>query len=213
MHSKSLFCGLAAIALATFLPVAATAQEASGAASVQTEIGADAPAASDAADAPAAADPAEAAPAAPAEPEFITEAFGDWELRCTPDKADCFLYQLLRDQDDNPVVEFSMIKLPAEAEATAGATVVTPLGTLLTAGLSVQVDSNAAATYPFNWCTRSGCFARFGVDDGGVSTLKRGAKATVTLRSIGLPEEPVVLTLSLTGFTAAYDALVAATGG
>ena len=45
----------------------------------------------------------------------------------------------------------------------AGVTVVTPLGTLLTAGVVVQVDTGEQRQYPFAWCSQVGCFARFGL--------------------------------------------------
>ena len=50
------------------------------------------------------------------------------------------MYQLALDAQKNPVAEVSILKLPEAAEAEAGVTVVTPLGTLLTNGLVLQID-------------------------------------------------------------------------
>ena len=86
-------------------------------------------------------------------------------------------------------------------------TVVTPLGTLLTAGVILQVDTGEKRQYPFAWCSQVGCFSRFGLDRPAVDGMKRGKAANVTLISVGSPETPVTLALSLSGFTAAYDAL------
>ncbi len=55
-----------------------------------------------------------------------------------------------------------MVALPAGAEAAAGATMVTPLETLLTQQLTLTVDGCKAKRYPFTWCSQIGCFARIG---------------------------------------------------
>ncbi len=152
--------------------------------------------------------PAEApAPVQPAEPAFTTTTFNDWEMRCTPDGLNCFLYQLVRNEAGDPVIEYSMVLLPEGDEATAGATAVTPLGTLLTEGLKVQIDNGNTLQYPFNWCTRSGCFARFGLSDGSLASMRAGSKAKMTLTSVAAPDRPLTVELSLRGFTAAYNAL------
>jgi invasion protein IalB len=147
------------------------------------------------------------APATPEVLEVVRETFGDWEIRCAPEGDECFMYQIAHDAQDNPVAEFSLLKLPLEAEATAGVTVVTPLGTLLPAGLVLQIDSGERRQYPFSWCSQVGCFARFGLDDTSINALKRGGTGRVTLVSVGAPETPVTLDVSLSGFTAAYDSL------
>lgn len=149
-----------------------------------------------------AADPTEA------EPSEVTRAtFDDWEVRCLSTSDECFLYQLALDPDGNPVAEFSLLKLPASGEAAAGATVVTPLGTLLTSGVVLQIDSDAKRQYPFGWCSQVGCFARFGLDNETIGSMKRGSSGELTLVSVADPDAPISVPLSLTGFTAAYDSL------
>ena len=139
--------------------------------------------------------------------EIVKDTFGDWQVRCAPDGKECFIYQLAVDQAKNPVAEVSLLKLPEESEADAGVTVVTPLGTLLTTGVIFQVDAGEKRQYPFAWCSQVGCFARFGLTKPSIDTLKRGKSGTISLVSVGRPEQPVVLNLSLSGFTAAFDAL------
>ena len=149
------------------------------------------------------------APPQPEVMEIVKDTFGDWQVRCAPDGNDCFMYQLAVDQAKNPVAEVSILKLPEQSEADAGATVVTPLGTLLTTGVVMQVDGGEQRQYPFAWCSQVGCFSRFGLAKPTVDQLKRGKGGSITLISVGRPEEPVVLDLSLSGFTAAFDSLVA----
>lgn len=155
----------------------------------------------------AAAPLADGNPAATEMTEVVRDTFGDWQVRCTPQGNECFMYQLAVDAEENPVAEVSLLKLPTPSEAAAGVTVVSPLGTLLTSGVVVQIDTNEARQYPFNWCSQVGCFARFGLTDQSINAMKRGKAGKMTLISVGAPENPIALNLSLTGFTAAYDSL------
>lgn len=158
------------------------------------------------AEAPEAADTA-TPPNQPEVMEVVRDTFGDWEVRCSPEGDECFLYQLAVDSESNPVAEFSVLKLPAGNEAVAGATVVSPLGTLLPEGVRIQIDSGEARQYPFAWCSQVGCFSRFALAQTSIDAMKRGRAGKVTLVSVGAPDQPVVLDLSLSGFTAAYDSL------
>ena len=141
---------------------------------------------------------------------YIREAFGDWALRClvaeegTVDP--CQLYQLLNDEDGNSVAEISMFPLPSGSLATAGATIVVPLETLLTEQLQISVDGSPTRQYPFTFCNRAGCVARVGFTVEDISQFKRGNAATLRLVPAASPENQVVLNISLSGFTAGYAA-------
>lgn len=139
--------------------------------------------------------------------EIVRETFEDWQVRCAPDGSDCFLYQLALDQESNPVAEVSLVKLPASSEAAAGVTVVSPLGTLLTTGVMLQIDDGEQRQYPFAWCSQVGCFSRFGLAQVSIDAMKRGRSASLALVSVNQPEAPVSLAVSLRGFTAAFDSL------
>jgi len=197
----SLRLTLATALLGSLLSTAAFAQETTPAA----EPAAPAPEAAAPAPAPAEPAPAEAAPATPA--ELDVQVFQDWETRCEKTSGNCFMYHLIRDKEQNPVSEITMVKLPDGAEAAAGATVITPLGTLLTQGVVLQIDDAEARQYPFNWCTRSGCFARFGLTDAEVSAMQKGKLARMRIVSVSAPDQPVILDIPLSGFTAAFKAL------
>jgi invasion protein IalB len=139
--------------------------------------------------------------------EIVRETHDAWEIRCTTANNNCFLYQLLLNDEGTPVAEFSIIKLPLGSEAVAGATIVAPLGTLLTRGVVFAVDDTEATQYPFSWCTRPGCFSRFGLTDLLVANMKAGTDVNITLFSVGNAQQPVAISASLKGFTAAFDAL------
>lgn len=139
---------------------------------------------------------------------YTRESFGDWQLQCvkTENGEDpCQLYQLLTDEDDNPVAEFSMFRLPEGGQAVAGATVVVPLETALTEDLLLGVDGNKGKRYRFSFCTTIGCFARIGLTQADVDSLKRGAEASITITPWAAPDAKVRLTMSLIGFTAGFE--------
>jgi invasion protein IalB len=144
---------------------------------------------------------------------YIAENFSDWQLRCvkTEDGKDpCQLYQLLKDGEGNSVAEFSLFNLPAGQQAVAGATVITPLETLLTAQLRLAVDAGQGKRYPYSFCSEIGCFARLGFTAEEIESFKKGVAAKVVLVPAAAPNDTVDLTVSLKGFTAGWNAVSAA---
>ena len=154
--------------------------------------------------------------AATAEPQvgetYVSETSGDWDVRClkTEEGTDpCQIYQLLLNDAGNAVAEFTMLPLNEEGPAVAGATMVTPLETYLPAGIAMMIDGGEERRYDFTFCNVQGCVSRMGVTAEDISLMQKGAKATVKLVPAGSETgEPVVLTLSLSGFTAAYEKVV-----
>lgn len=142
--------------------------------------------------------------------------FGDWSQRCirAPEgqKDRCELYQLLKDGDGNPVAEITVFGLPAGQQAAAGATMVTPLMTLLPQQITFQIDDGTAKRYPFTWCNQIGCYARVGFTADEVAALKRGKEASLSIVPVAAPDTTVDLRISLNGFTAGYDAVNAFNG-
>lgn len=219
---------LRSLSLLAFLATTAPlyAQEATEPEAGATDPAAEAPAEASAEGEAPAADPA--APGAPAddlsmgvpveegatgEPEvgqpYIREEFGDWGLRClrTEDGNDpCQLYQLLLDAEGNSVAEISVFPLPEGQDAVAGATIVAPLETLLTAGLNLSVDGANARAYPFTFCNRGGCVARVGFTAEEVAQFRNGSAAQISLIPAAAPDQQVDLAVSLSGFTAGYEA-------
>lgn len=144
---------------------------------------------------------------------YVRDEFGSWQLRCVRSedgKDPCQLYQLLKDRSGNSVAEFNIFPLPEGQPAIAGANVVTPLETLLTANLRLAVDGGQAKRYPYSFCSQIGCFARIGLTTEEVALFRKGAAATVTIVPAAAPGETVELGLSLSGFTAGFNALIEA---
>jgi invasion protein IalB len=67
-----------------------------------------------------------------------------------------------------------------------------PLGVLLTAGATFQVDDNTAQRLNFRACDRNGCYANAPVTPEMLATLKSGKQLKITVP------------LSLNGFDDAY---------
>lgn len=135
--------------------------------------------------------------------------FNDWSLRCikvAEGEDPCQMYQLLADEGGSPIIEFTMFRLPENSEAAAGATIVVPLETALSTGLNIKVDDLPARSYPFSFCNPVGCYARIGLTAEEVENYKAGAEAQLTIVPIAAPDRRVQARLSLSGFTAAFNA-------
>jgi invasion protein IalB len=143
---------------------------------------------------------------------YLAQNIETWEVRCvkTADGSDpCQLYQLLKDAQGTSVAEMSMFALPEGGQAAAGATIIAPLETLLTANLVIAIDGGTPKIYPFTFCATLGCIARVGFTAEEVGQFKKGAKAVMTIVPAAAPEQKVALDISLKGFTAGYDAVAA----
>lgn len=142
---------------------------------------------------------------------YQEQVFTDWEVRCikSQDGNDpCQLYQLLDDGNGNPVAEINIFPLPGgEGQPAAGATVITPLETLLTEQLSMSVDGANSRKYPFSWCSQIGCFSRIGLSDAEIQQFRNGAKATLSIVPVVAPDQRIALEVSLSGFTAGFKAV------
>lgn len=142
---------------------------------------------------------------------YVQQNSGDWEIRCVKSRGDvdpCQLYQLLEDQNGNPVAEFTMFNVPPGGAALAGGNIITPLETLLTASLTMSVDGGETKRYPFTFCTRGGCVSRIGFTASDINAFQRGNEAILTIYSVSSPDTPVNLSLSLAGFTVGFDAML-----
>ena len=86
---------------------------------------------------------------------------------------------------------------------------MTPLMTLLTENLRMQIDNGPIKTYPFAWCEQQGCVARMGFTPEDLALMKSGTTAKIVIVPVAAQDQTVALTLSLKGFTAGFAALTA----
>jgi invasion protein IalB len=138
---------------------------------------------------------------------YVLETHGDWSITClkAPEGAadPCSMFQLLKDDQENPVAEISLFHL-GNGEVDAGATVTVPLDTLLTQPLTLTVDGANGRRYPYTVCMPAGCQARLGFTKADVDLFRKGQNATLEIVPYAAPDVKVPVTVSLTGFTAAY---------
>lgn len=166
-----------------------------------------------AAPAPAAEAPAPAAEApaaeAPAEP-YVKTTEGDWKVQCIRVESGdepCEMFQLLTDKDGNKVASISVLGLPKGKEAVAGATIATPLESALTAGVTLQIDTQKPITLPYSFCSQVGCFSNVVLKAEELDLFKKGKKIAMTIVPMRAPDQKVELAISLKGFSAAWDAM------
>ena len=139
---------------------------------------------------------------------YTKESFDDWELSCIKtgaEKDPCSILQILNDDDGNPTAEFALFRLEGGGQAVAGGTIVVPLETLLPAQVTVAVDGGSGKRYNYTFCNPLGCAAQVGFTQEDIDAFRRGNVATLTIVPAPAPDQQVVLEMSLTGFTAAYD--------
>ncbi|WP_208348429.1 invasion associated locus B family protein [Pseudaestuariivita rosea] len=139
---------------------------------------------------------------------FIKAEFNDWVIRCVrlpQDREACELHQTLEDDSGNSVAEVNMLPLEEGQRARAVINFMAPLETLLTEGVTISIDGAAARRYQFKQCAQIGCLAQFGIDEDYINSLKAGNAARVRIVPAVAPDQEVVLNLSLSGFTAAFN--------
>jgi len=138
---------------------------------------------------------------------YSKQKYGDWDMACIKTDLEtdpCSMLQLLMDENNNPVAEVSLFRLEGGGQAVAGATVIVPLETLLPAQLTIAVDGGSGKRYSYSFCNPIGCVAQIGLTQDDVDAFRRGNAATVSLVPAPAPDQRIDLTMSLTGFTAAY---------
>ena len=134
---------------------------------------------------------------------------GDWNVRCitgNPGEADrCEIQQLLFINENTPIADISIFKLPAGEIAVAAANVMVPLETLLTKKFRISFSEESKKEFPYSFCNKNGCLVRMGLLEEDIEAMKKGASSEISITHISNPDSAINLSLSLDGFTAAFD--------
>ena len=142
---------------------------------------------------------------------YIAERIGDWSMRCIRSENGqdpCELFQLLVNNEGNPLSEIMVFPLPQGQAAIAGATIIVPLKTLLTARMTIGFDAEITKSYPYSFCTEIGCIARIGLTEDDIALMKAGDRSVITIRHMDAPNKALNLNLSLSGFTAGFNKIL-----
>ena len=140
---------------------------------------------------------------------YLAGTKGDWNVRCVtgnPGEADrCEIQQLLFINENTPIADISIFKLPAGEIAVAAANVMVPLETLLTKKFRVAFSEESKKEFPYSFCNKNGCLVRMGLLEEDIEALKKGSSSEISITHISSPDSAINLSLSLDGFTAAFD--------
>lgn len=140
----------------------------------------------------------------------VVATHGAWSVRCAGGEELCVMSQTGKDASGKEVIELQLRKLegaqaPDGTAIPAAIQIVTPLGVLLPAGARIQIDAKQERAAPFQVCTPEGCVVRQPLSADLLAELKGGANATITV--VAVPQQEVPATISLMGFTKAFDSL------
>ena len=165
--------------------------------------------AAEAASTPSPINPSPAPQSAPNGAQELTQRAisGDWAIMCVGDTDQCVMAQLAINPEGTPAAEVEMVRLGGNTPAAAGITVLTPLGVLLEEGFVTRIDDNDPRRREYQVCSQRGCVVRYGATGEEVNEMRAGNTLRFFVSAVNVPQNPVTLTLSLRGFTAAYNQL------
>jgi len=144
----------------------------------------------------------------PANAQQSQTPYGDWNMRCeTPPGAQgpqCALMQYVV-AESRSNVGLSVIMLKTADGKAKLLRIITPLGVLLPSGLGLKIDDEDIGRAGFVRCVAEGCLAEVIMEDVLLNKLRRGQQATFIV--FVSPEDGIGIPISLSGFSAGYDAL------
>lgn len=129
----------------------------------------------------------------------LNEAHGSWTVNCTLVEAgkDCAFSQAAG--------ALVAVELAAPAGNKAEGMLLTAFGLRLDAGVQLGIDGHQLGqARPFLTCVQTGCLVPLDFDEVALSAMKVGTTLEVTGVKVD-DGQPVTVTLSLAGFTAAYN--------
>jgi len=134
---------------------------------------------------------------------------GDWNVRCitgNPGEIDkCEIQQLLFLNENSPIADISIFKLPEGQPAIAAANIMVPLETLLTKKFRFAFSEDSVKEFPYSFCNQNGCLVRMGLLKEDIEAMKKGSSSNLSITHISNPNASINLSLSLNGFTAAFN--------
>ena len=133
----------------------------------------------------------------------------DWMVRCGRPPGQeaevCEMQQQQIDKEDRTVMAVAVGQVPGTSDV--GLLILLPLGILLPAGVTMQIDGGAEIPLEVERCERQGCRIERLIEPDLLNRLKGGTKATVFFEAID-PQgkrQRLGVPISLLGFTAALN--------
>jgi invasion protein IalB len=134
--------------------------------------------------------------------------YGDWALSCRQLKADgperCVLFQdILWQTGGKRILNVSVARTAKDKPFVAAVT--TPLGILLPAGLTLNIDEKELVRFPLRFCNINGCRGQFPLSTAMQKMFSEGKKGRVLFRQPN--GRPLRVEFSLKGFAAGFMVL------
>jgi invasion protein IalB len=150
---------------------------------------------------------AQEAPAAPGRPDVKT--VGDWMVRCFPvaNTNPCDMFQERASQQQQRVLTFSLAFVPSMNRHVLQITV--PLDVALQKGITISADSYTSPVMKYRMCNREGCFVQLAPDNAVIEAMSRATNPEGKINIVADSGKALALPLSLKGFSAAHDDMVA----
>lgn len=143
-----------------------------------------------------------AGPAFSAEMDLNGATFDAWRVACASNE-DCVLEQeLLRVSDNTSLIRAAAIKT---LERGPSLMVSVPWGVYLPHGVVMQIDGRKGRRMGFETCNPAGCHLAVPLEGAVLKELQRGLALKIQYSDV--TQQPLVLELSLIGFSAGYEAL------
>ncbi len=138
---------------------------------------------------------------------YIKERIEDWNLKCIEPLNSierCEANQIIFNQEQQPVAEISIFKLPQGQVAAAAATIIVPLETVLNEGLILEMQDLEPKKYQFKFCNSIGCYSQIGLTNEELEALKSKGKASIFLKHLSSGDQQIIIPISLSGFTTTF---------
>lgn len=137
-----------------------------------------------------------------------TKKYGDWALSCrqltTGGPERCVLFQdILWKKGGKRILNVSVARTARDQPFVAAVT--TPLGILLPAGLTLNVDDKEPIRFPLRFCNINGCRGQFLISENMQEIFSNGKKGRVVFRQPN--GRPLRVEFSLKGFAAGFTVL------
>jgi len=150
------------------------------------------------------------AAALPGGASTLQETYEDWTVSCQSTK-DATLCAIRQDQSSAQTGQRVLtVELRNVPGGKADGVILMPFGLDLSKGATLKVDEAAGPNLTFSTCLPQGCLAPVSFDGKQVTALKGGTNLNVTATALS-PSQPVAFKISLKGFGAALDRIIALT--
>ncbi len=128
-----------------------------------------------------------------------------WTKLCNTDPEapvrGCVITQRLIGQDGQPLAAVTVQEIEGADEKKF--MVAVPPGLLLRPGMEIQIDDDTKYPVAYTICFPNACFGEEAIGADFITKLKKGSD--LKLRAINQQGKPITFTLTLVGFTKAYD--------